>query len=156
MKRFVTATTQLLQEQEVLMKLEQTLRRMQVNAQLDRVNLLEFQQMVICQRQEMRNLKDLCPWNKTFTRMSHVAPFKGCMVGGIDSSIEEICKPTIGGSMQLRNVNIELVVSQGKAVGLVPNDIKTRGYARREQGSYDWRLSVTIVDAQKALLFLLW
>ncbi|XP_060669522.1 uncharacterized protein LOC132800255 isoform X2 [Ziziphus jujuba] len=99
--------------------------------------------MVICQRQEMRNLKDLCPWNRTFMRMSHVAPFKGCMVGGIDSSIEEICKPTIGGSMQLRN---------GKAVGLVPNDLKP---GDMQEGNKDFvgELSVTIVDAQKLCYF---
>ncbi|KAH7537284.1 hypothetical protein FEM48_Zijuj03G0076400 [Ziziphus jujuba var. spinosa] len=105
--------------------------------------------MVMCQHQEMRNLKDLCPWNRTFMRMSHVAPFKGCMVGGIDSSIEEICKPTIGGSMQLRNVSIELV---GKAVGLVPNDLKP---GDMQEGNKDFvgELSVTIVDARKLCYF---
>ncbi|KAK0585751.1 hypothetical protein LWI29_033536 [Acer saccharum] len=54
MKRFVAATLQLSQELEVLAELEQTLRRMQVNAEFDRVKLLEFRQKVTWQRQEVK------------------------------------------------------------------------------------------------------
>lgn len=220
MERLVAATTQLSQEQEVLAELEQTLRRMQANARLDRVKLLEFQQKVMCQRQEVRNLKDLCPWNRTYDyivrilarslftilarikhvfganqmvpiegnadceyksfdcltrshsfsahmhssvypseinlcgfysgplkksemnadkirmknmqqhessmqhgklqhsktkRLSHVGPFKGCMVGEIDSPLEEICKPSVGGSMRLTNTSIANMNATGNA-----------------------------------------
>ncbi|KAH7512093.1 hypothetical protein FEM48_Zijuj12G0053900 [Ziziphus jujuba var. spinosa] len=230
MESFVAATTQLSQEQEVLVELEQTLRRMQVTAQLDRVKLLEFQQRVMCQRQEVRNLKDLCPWNRTYDyivrilarslftilarikhvfgtnqlvsteengdweykssdclprshsfsahmhssvypsesnlcgfysgplkksgiktdkirmknmqqhkssvqqgklqhsktkRMSHVGPFKGCMVGGIDSPIEKMCKPTVGGSMRLRDVSIKTMNTMENAnMGLLSSSNK--------------------------------
>lgn len=214
MERFVAATTQLSQEQEVLAELEQTLRRMQLNAPLNRVKLLEFRQKVTCQRQEVRNLKEMSPWNRSYDyivrllarslftilerlkhvfgvkqmayvegnddceyksfdslphshsfsahmhssvypsesnlcgfysgplkksvlnadkirmkniqqhdqhassiqhgklqhsktkRLSYGGSFKGCMVSGIDSPIEERCKPTVGGSMWLRNATI--------------------------------------------------
>lgn len=66
MERFVAATTQLSQEQEVLAELEQTQRRMQLNAQSNRGKLFEFQQRVTCQRQEVRNLKELSPWSRTY------------------------------------------------------------------------------------------
>ncbi|KAF3441732.1 hypothetical protein FNV43_RR15647 [Rhamnella rubrinervis] len=214
MERFVAATTQLSQELEVLAELEQTLRRMQLNERLSRVKYLEFQQKVTCQRQEVRNLKEMSPWNRSYDyivrllarslltilerlkhvfgvnqmayvegnddcqyrssdslphsrsfsahmhssfypsesnlcgfysgplkkpgmnadkirmkniqqhdqhalsiqhrklqhsktkRLSHGGSFKGCMVGGIDSPIEERCKPTVGGSMRLINATI--------------------------------------------------
>ncbi|POO01875.1 hypothetical protein TorRG33x02_026520, partial [Trema orientale] len=44
MERFIAVTMQLSQEQEVLAELEQILRRMLKNSQLDWVKLLEFQQ----------------------------------------------------------------------------------------------------------------
>lgn len=64
MERFVTAVAQLSQELEVLAELEQTLRRMQIS-ELNRVKVLEFQQKVIWQRQEVRSLREMSPWNRT-------------------------------------------------------------------------------------------
>lgn len=66
MERFVAVTMQLSDEQDVLVELEQTLRRMQANAQLDRVKLLEFQQKVMWQRQEVKNLRGMSPWVRTY------------------------------------------------------------------------------------------
>ncbi|PON56110.1 hypothetical protein PanWU01x14_183190 [Parasponia andersonii] len=66
MERFVAVTMQLSQEQEVLAELEQTLRRMQKNSQLDRVKLLEFQQKVMWQHQEVKNLRGLSPSARTY------------------------------------------------------------------------------------------
>lgn len=66
MERFVAVTMQLSQEQDVLVELEQTLRRMQKNTQSDRVKLLEFQQKVMCQRQEVKNLRGLSPSVRTY------------------------------------------------------------------------------------------
>ncbi|KAF2289775.1 hypothetical protein GH714_038574 [Hevea brasiliensis] len=66
MERFVTFTMQLSQELEVLAELEQTLRRMRSNPDLSRVKLLEFQQKVMWQRQEVRNLRELSPWIRTY------------------------------------------------------------------------------------------
>ncbi|KMT06379.1 hypothetical protein BVRB_7g160590 [Beta vulgaris subsp. vulgaris] len=65
MERFVGATSQLHQEMEVLVELEQTLRRMQCNPETNRVKLLEFQQKVIWQRQEVKNLRQMSPWSRT-------------------------------------------------------------------------------------------
>ncbi|MBA0608008.1 hypothetical protein Godav_020260 [Gossypium davidsonii] len=66
MERFVAVTMQLTQELQVLAELEQTLRRMQRNPELDRVKLLEFQQKVILQRQEVKNLREMSPWVRTY------------------------------------------------------------------------------------------
>ncbi|KAK6290151.1 PREDICTED: uncharacterized protein LOC18598143 [Theobroma cacao] len=66
MERFVAVTMQLTQELEVLAELEQTLRRMQRNAESDRVKLLESQQKVMWQRQEVKNLREMSPWIRTY------------------------------------------------------------------------------------------
>lgn len=66
MERFVAVTSQLYQEVEVLAELEQALRRMQGNMDLDRVKLLEFQQKVMLQRHEVRNLCEMSPWSRSY------------------------------------------------------------------------------------------
>ncbi|KAJ7976042.1 hypothetical protein O6P43_005871 [Quillaja saponaria] len=66
MEMFIGAMTQLSQELEVLAELEQTLRRMQANAGSSRVRLLDFQQKVISQRQQVKNIRDMSPWNRTY------------------------------------------------------------------------------------------
>lgn len=66
MERFIVAMIQFSQEQEVLVELEQSLRRMRANPETDKVKLLEFQQKVIWQRQEVKNLRDSSPWNRTY------------------------------------------------------------------------------------------
>lgn len=66
MERFIAAMIQFSQEQEVLVELEQSLRRMRANPEIDKVKLLEFQQKVIWQRQEVKNLRDSSPWNRTY------------------------------------------------------------------------------------------
>ena len=106
MERFVAAVSQLSQELEVLADLEQTLRRMQ-NSESNQIKVLEFQQKVICQRQEVRNLRDMSPWNRTYDyivrllvrslftileRIKYV--FGTCPVSCIDGSIDS----------QLRNI----------------------------------------------------
>ncbi|KAH7553652.1 hypothetical protein JRO89_XS12G0038600 [Xanthoceras sorbifolium] len=218
MERFVAVMLQLPQELEVLAELEQTLRRIGANAAFDRVKFLEFRQKVMWQRQEVRNLREMSPWVRSYDyvvrllirslftvlerikhvfginhmasvegdrdcehkytdilsrshslsasmqssvylsennlcgpfgksvskpaltsdksrtnnrqqqyllqsdtvhealshskskRLSHVGPFKGCMMGGGDSPILPGCKPTGGGSMRFYTVymkNIE-------------------------------------------------
>ena len=66
MQRFVVVSSQLYQEVEVLAELEQALRRMQGNMDLDRVKLLEFQQKVMLQRQEVKNLREMSPWSRSY------------------------------------------------------------------------------------------
>ncbi|KAJ1378907.1 hypothetical protein SESBI_47351 [Sesbania bispinosa] len=66
MEKFVAAMTQFCQELEVLAEVEQSFRRMQANPELHRVKLLEFQKKVMLQRQEVRNLKDMSPWNRSY------------------------------------------------------------------------------------------
>uniref|UniRef100_A0A3Q7HYZ6 DUF3475 domain-containing protein n=1 Tax=Solanum lycopersicum TaxID=4081 RepID=A0A3Q7HYZ6_SOLLC len=66
MERFVAATTQLYQELEVLAELEQTLRRMQAGASSGQMKLLEFRQKVIWQREEVKNLREMSPWVRTY------------------------------------------------------------------------------------------
>ncbi|KAI3471990.1 hypothetical protein Pfo_028678 [Paulownia fortunei] len=62
MEKFVAATEQLYSELEVLAELEQSLRRMRAGANLGKVKLLEFQQKVVWQRQEVKNLQEMSPW----------------------------------------------------------------------------------------------
>ncbi|CAA3004291.1 Hypothetical predicted protein [Olea europaea subsp. europaea] len=66
MERFVGSTEQLFQELEVLTELEQGLRRMQTGAGLNQVKLLEYQQKVLWQRQEVKNLREMSPWVRTY------------------------------------------------------------------------------------------
>ncbi|GAB4833491.1 hypothetical protein Ancab_031735 [Ancistrocladus abbreviatus] len=66
MERFVAATSQLYQEMEVLVELEQTLRRMQTSPETSQVKLLEFQQKVLWQRQEVKSLREMSPWSRTY------------------------------------------------------------------------------------------
>uniref|UniRef100_A0A2C9V8B0 DUF668 domain-containing protein n=1 Tax=Manihot esculenta TaxID=3983 RepID=A0A2C9V8B0_MANES len=66
MERFVAVTMQLAQELEVLAELEQTVSRIRANPDLNRGKLLEFQQKVMWQRQEVRNLREMSPWIRTY------------------------------------------------------------------------------------------
>ncbi|XP_057785731.1 protein PSK SIMULATOR 3-like [Salvia miltiorrhiza] len=66
MERFVAATEQLFQELEVLVELEQNLRRMRAGADSGGVKLLEYQQKVVWQRQEVKNLREMSPWVRTY------------------------------------------------------------------------------------------
>ncbi|KAF8395331.1 hypothetical protein HHK36_019275 [Tetracentron sinense] len=66
MERFISASTNLYQELEVLAELEQTLRRMKGSDDPNRVSLLEFQQKVLWQRQEVNNLRERSLWNRTY------------------------------------------------------------------------------------------
>ncbi|XP_014495200.1 uncharacterized protein LOC106757125 [Vigna radiata var. radiata] len=66
MEKIIAATTHFCEEVEVLAEVEQTFRRMQANPELHRVKLLEFQKKVMLQRQEVRNLRDMSPWNRSY------------------------------------------------------------------------------------------
>ncbi|KAJ9184407.1 hypothetical protein P3X46_004137 [Hevea brasiliensis] len=66
MERFVAVTRQLSQELEVLLELEQTLKRMQANSNLSRGKLLEYQQKVMWHRHDVRNLREMSPWIRTY------------------------------------------------------------------------------------------
>ncbi|CAA0829693.1 Protein of unknown function (DUF668 [Striga hermonthica] len=63
MEKFAAATEQLYQELEVLAELEQSLRRMRAGPD---IRVLEFQKKVMWQRQEVKNLKEMSPWIKTY------------------------------------------------------------------------------------------
>lgn len=65
MERLAAVMMQLCQELEVLAELEQTFRRLQAN-EVDRVRLLEYQQKVLWQRQEVRNLREMSPWVRSY------------------------------------------------------------------------------------------
>ncbi|KAJ1419487.1 hypothetical protein SESBI_15044 [Sesbania bispinosa] len=66
MERFVAAMSLLSQEFEVLTEREQTFRRMKVNPEFTRVKLLEFQKKVMWQRQQVENLRNMSPWNRSY------------------------------------------------------------------------------------------
>lgn len=65
MEKFVAAMLQLSQEIEVLEECEQTLRRMKANPEFNRVRLLEFKKKVKWQSQQVKNLRDMSPWNRS-------------------------------------------------------------------------------------------
>ncbi|KAF5940663.1 hypothetical protein HYC85_021830 [Camellia sinensis] len=68
MGRFVSVTAQLYQEVELLAELEQSLRRMQVQSSVDSsgVKLFEFQQKITRQRKEVKRLREMSPWVRTY------------------------------------------------------------------------------------------
>ncbi|KAG8374164.1 hypothetical protein BUALT_Bualt11G0102400 [Buddleja alternifolia] len=69
MERFVGATEQLFQELEVLVELEQGLVRVRGGADSGQVKLLEFQKKVAWQRQEVKNLREMSPWIRSYDYM---------------------------------------------------------------------------------------
>ncbi|KAL8094828.1 protein PSK SIMULATOR 1 [Apium graveolens] len=66
LERYAAVSSQLFQELEVLAELEQNFRRMHSSVGLNQLKLLEFQQKVLWQRQEVRNLREMSPWVKTY------------------------------------------------------------------------------------------
>eukprot|EP01018_Ginkgo_biloba_P011841 Gb_25543 [translate_table: standard] len=68
MEKYISATTNLYQELEVLADLEQTLRRMQGGDEGNRLkdSLHSVQQKVIWQRQETKYLREISLWNRTY------------------------------------------------------------------------------------------
>lgn len=66
MEKFVAATAQLYQELEVLAELEQSLKRVKANPESSQVKLLEFQQKVLWQRHEVKNLREMSPCIRTY------------------------------------------------------------------------------------------
>ncbi|KAK7279488.1 hypothetical protein RJT34_24541 [Clitoria ternatea] len=64
MERFVAAMSLMSQEFEVLSEREQTFRRMKVNPEFSKVKLLEFHKKVLWQRQQVKTLRDMSPWNR--------------------------------------------------------------------------------------------
>ena len=67
MERFVCSLSLLSQELEVLAECEQTLRRMKLTRDVvNKAKLLEFQKKVMCQRQQVQNVRDLSPWSRSY------------------------------------------------------------------------------------------
>lgn len=66
MEKFMSLMLQFTQEEEVLSELEQTLRRMKANSSSDKVKLYEFRKKVTRHRQELRNIRDLSPWSRSY------------------------------------------------------------------------------------------
>ncbi|KAK9911773.1 hypothetical protein M0R45_035663 [Rubus argutus] len=66
MEKFISINANLYEEMEVLSDLEQTLRRMKSSDDLDGVNLPEFEKKVVWKRQEVKNLKNVSLWNRTY------------------------------------------------------------------------------------------
>lgn len=66
MDRFVAAMSMLSQELEVLAEREQTFKRMKANRELHGVKLLEFHKKVMWQRQQVKTLRDMSPWNRSY------------------------------------------------------------------------------------------
>ncbi|XP_057979519.1 protein PSK SIMULATOR 1 [Malania oleifera] len=67
MERFICANATLYQEMEILAELEQTFRRMKgSDDHHDTVALHECQKKFVCKQQEVKNLKDISLWNRTY------------------------------------------------------------------------------------------
>lgn len=66
METFISVNANLYQEMEMLADLEQTLRRMKLNDDTDIVNLVEFQKKVAWKQQEVKNLREMSLWRRTY------------------------------------------------------------------------------------------
>ncbi|XP_022133904.1 uncharacterized protein LOC111006336 [Momordica charantia] len=66
METFISVNANLYQEMEMLADLEQTLRRMKVNEESDVINLVEFQKKVAWKQQEVKNLREMSLWKRTY------------------------------------------------------------------------------------------
>lgn len=65
MERFILVNATLYQEMEMLVDLEQTVRRMKGNDP-EPENLLEYQKKLVWKQQEVKNLKEISLWNRTY------------------------------------------------------------------------------------------
>ncbi|KAJ4851574.1 hypothetical protein Tsubulata_034345 [Turnera subulata] len=65
MEHFISVNASLYQEMEMLADLEQTVRRMKCNDP-EPDNLLDYQKKLVWKRQEVKNLRDMSLWNKTY------------------------------------------------------------------------------------------
>lgn len=66
MERFAAAMSRLSQELEVLAEREQTFKRMRANPEMSRAKLLKFKKKVTMQRQEVKTLRGMTPWNRSY------------------------------------------------------------------------------------------
>ncbi|MED6144331.1 hypothetical protein PIB30_014679 [Stylosanthes scabra] len=66
MEKFISTNASLYQEMEVLADLEQTLARMKASGESDAVTLIEFQKKVGWKRQELKDLREVSLWNRTY------------------------------------------------------------------------------------------
>jgi len=66
MERFISANGNLYQEMESLSELEHTLRRLKGNAESDSTTLVEYEKRVAWKQQEVKQLKEMSLWNRTY------------------------------------------------------------------------------------------
>jgi len=66
MEKFISTNASLYQEMEVLADLEQTFTRVKANGESDGVTLMEYQKKVALKRQEVKHLRDISLWNRTY------------------------------------------------------------------------------------------
>ncbi|XP_059665991.1 uncharacterized protein LOC132311873 [Cornus florida] len=72
MEQFISVNANLYQEMESLSELEQSLRRMKVNDDLDSVSLVEYEKKVAWKQQEVKHLKEIAVWNRTYDYIVHL------------------------------------------------------------------------------------
>ncbi|TYH20575.1 hypothetical protein ES288_A05G440700v1 [Gossypium darwinii] len=65
MERYISVNATLYQEMEMLLDLEQTLRRMKAS-DVEPENLLEFQKEVMWKQHEVKNLREMSLWSRTY------------------------------------------------------------------------------------------
>ncbi|XP_022990285.1 uncharacterized protein LOC111487207 [Cucurbita maxima] len=66
METFISVNANLYQEMEMLVELEQTFRRMKVNDGTCSVNLADFRKKVEWKQQEVKNLREMSLWRRTY------------------------------------------------------------------------------------------
>ncbi|GFZ11172.1 type-1 restriction enzyme mjaxp r protein [Actinidia rufa] len=85
MERFISMNGNLYQEIESLSDLEHTLMRMKGSDDSAATTLVEYQKKVAWKRQEMKQLKGISLWNRTY---DYAEPFKGSIVSGNSSPVK--------------------------------------------------------------------
>eukprot|EP00250_Pteridium_aquilinum_P034440 c7586_g1_i1 orf=1055-2839(+) len=83
MERYICSTSNLYQELEILSEMEQALRRLQEEddpAQKD--NLYALEQKVVWQRQEIKYLKEISLWNRTYDKVVGILARSICTLYG--------------------------------------------------------------------------
>uniref|UniRef100_A0A7N0T4D8 Uncharacterized protein n=1 Tax=Kalanchoe fedtschenkoi TaxID=63787 RepID=A0A7N0T4D8_KALFE len=66
MERLISYNANLFREMETLVDLEQTLKRMKGADHIDGLSLLDYQKRVAWKKMEVKNLKDISLWNRTY------------------------------------------------------------------------------------------
>ncbi|XP_065863127.1 protein PSK SIMULATOR 3 [Euphorbia lathyris] len=112
LERYVTATSNLYSEMEVLCELEQAMKKFQLNQHEE--SRRAFEQKLIWQKQDVRHLKDISLWNQTYDKVVELLARTVCTI------YAKIC--VVFGESILRRENFRAIGGVGSPPPMMMKD----------------------------------